>query len=383
MGDDYVIGAVIGEGLMGPRHAGRYRPSGHPVALEEVPHTLLSRPDFVDRLAAAARQSTAVRDPQVVPVYDLVRIGQRLYVVTELVRGRTVAALLGTERGLPLPAALLIADSVLAGLSAIQQAGMAHGDICPDTVLVTPAGGIRVTGLGVTAVLAADPNLGDWPAVEPPEGGAPSAAADLYATGALLRELVTGLRPEADGDWPPPERGGLLIRRSLSSTPADRFPTAADFRQEVERTAAELLGTGWRSQGDLARRATRPLGPQTPRPRLGRAVSVSDTEAPRPPAGSPGPVPPSGATEPGVGMLSAAPPPPPPPPEVPWPPAARESAAPAPPTLMGVLDPFDERASPGGAGALPVARDRWSGGAAPPRRSPRRWGRRRRVRRTR
>ena len=377
MGDDYIIGAVIGEGLMGPRHAGRYRPSGHPVALEEVPHTLLNWPDFVERLASAARQATAVRDLQVVPVYDLVRIGQRLYVVTELVRGRTVAALLGTDRALPLPAALLIADSVLAGLDAIHQAGMAHGDICPDTVLVTPAGSIRVTELGVTAVLAADPKLSGWPAVEPPEGGAPSAGADLYATGALLRELVTGLRPEVDGDWPPRERAGLLIQRSLSAEPAGRFPTAAEFQQEVQRIAAELFGTGWRSQGHLAGRASRPLGPQTPRPRLGRAVSVPFPEAPRPPVGSAGPVQPSRSSEPGVAPVLAAPPPPPPPPEATWPPGtAKESAVPAPPMVMSGPDPFDVRTSPGVADAGPVARDRQSDGAPPPRRSSRRWGRR-------
>lgn len=109
MGDDYVIGAVMGEGLVGPRFAGRYRPSGHPVALEEIPHELLARPDFVERLAVSGRLAASLTATHVVRVYDLVRVAHRLYVVNELCRGRSLAALMGPET-LPLPSALAVAE---------------------------------------------------------------------------------------------------------------------------------------------------------------------------------------------------------------------------------------------------------------------------------
>ena len=283
MSDDYVIGAVIGEGPLGPRFAGRYRPSGHPVALEEVPRALLDRPDFVERLAAAGRRAAAVKDPHVVAVYDLVQVGPRLYVVTELVRGRSLAALLGAERLLPLATAMTVTDSVLAGLAAVHRAGLEHGDIGPDTVLVTPAGGARIAELGVSAVLASDQAMPDWPAVVPPGGGAPSAAADLYATGALLREMVIGLRPEEEGGWTGPAPLGTLLSRCLDTLSARQPASAGDLRQELELAATELLGPQWRSLSDLGARAIRPLGLQAPRPRRVRSATAST------PQGSPAP----------------------------------------------------------------------------------------------
>lgn len=264
MSEDYVVGAAIGDGLMGSRYAGRYRPSGHPVALEQVPRALSGRPEFVDRLARAGKAAYGVTKSHVVAVYDLVRLGPDLYVVTELVRARRLTALLGAERSLPLPAALTIANSVLAGLEEIHRAGLSHGDVSPDVVVITPAGGVRITELGVAAVLAADPTVSGCPALEPPEGDAPSQAADLYAGGALLRELVSGLRPEQAGPWAGPGSLEPLVMRSLAPAPADRFPTAGAFRQELQSAAAALLGSGWRVQSDLAARVSRPLGPQAP-----------------------------------------------------------------------------------------------------------------------
>ena len=284
MSGDYVVGAVIGEGLMGPRSAGRFRPSGHAVSLEEVPPPLLDRPEFVEQLAVTGRRAAVVADSSVAAVYDLVRIDERLYVVSELIRGRSLAALLAAEDSLPLPAAIRIVDSVLAGLEGIHQAGLTHGDICPDVVVMTAEGAVRVTELGVAAVLAADPAIAACPAVEPPEGGAPSVAADLYAAGALLRELVSGMRPEKVGEVRGPGRLVLLVNRSLAGTAEARFTSATEFRQELESTATELLGSGWRVQSDLAARATRSLGPHPPRGRLPHTVTVSLAGDPPSPA---------------------------------------------------------------------------------------------------
>jgi serine/threonine protein kinase len=347
MSEDYVVGAAIGDGLMGPRYAGRYRPSGHPVALEQVPRALSGRPEFVDRLARAAKAAHAVTESHVVAVYDLVRLGPDLYVVTELVRARRLTALLGAERSLPLPAALTIADSVLAGLEEIHRAGLSHGDVSPDVVVITPAGGVRITELGVAAVLAADPAVPGCPAVEPPEGDAPSQAADLYGAGALLRELVSGLRPEQAGPWAGPGSLEPLVVRSLAPAAADRFPTAGAFRRELQGAAAGLLGTGWRVQSDLAVRVSRPLGPQAPRRRSDRTVRVASAGEPAavaavapgaaagedPPGGSaPGPRP---GTPPGSPSPDAPPPSPgSSPPSAPLPPSpgSRPPGAPPPPS---------------------------------------------------
>ena len=373
MSGDYIVGAVIGEGLMGPRSTGRYRPSGHPVSLEEVPARLLSGGDFVERLALASRQAATVADSNVAAVYDLVRIGQRLYVVTELVRGRSLPALLGADGSLPLSAVMLIVDAVLAGLEGIHRAGIAHGDVSPDVIVITPAGAVRITELGVAAVLAADPAMPGSPAVEPPEGGAPSVAADLYATGALLRELVSGMRPEESGEVRGPKTLVRLVNRSLAGVPEVRFTTATEFRLELETVATQLLGPGWRVQSDLAARATRSLGPQPARSRLGHTVTVSLAgEPPPPPALSVTPAdPPSGnpppaapLTDPGTATAPTAESPP-------LNPAPAGDAVAAQP---GPAAPFDPEpfAAPEGSQLSEPGAGSPGGGARPPRRRRRR-----------
>ncbi len=279
MSSDYVVGTALSAGLIGSRYAGRYRPSGHPVALEEIPHALLNRPDFVRELSVAGRSAARIADPHIVAVHDVVRIDGRLYIVTELVRGRTLATMLGTETSLPLASALVVADSVLAALEVVHKAGIVHGDVCPDCVGVERDGSVRLSGLGLASALAADPRLDGWPAVAPPEGGSPSAAADLFACGVLLRELVTGLRPEQTGQEAQPVEVEVLIARAVAPDPEQRFSTDAEFRAEVQRVATEALGPNWETSGDLAARVARPLGLQLPRPRLNRTVTVAPRAA--------------------------------------------------------------------------------------------------------
>lgn len=274
MSSDYVVGAVLADGLIGPRFAGRYRPSGHPVALEEIPHALLNRPEFVQELGLAGRQAAQISDPHIVAVHDLVRIDSRLYLVTDLGRGRSLAAMLGAEPALPLPSALVVADSVLAALDVAHRGAVVHGDVCPDCVIVDRDGTVRLAELGLAAALAADGRMEGWPAVAPPEGGVPSAAGDLYACGALLRELATGLRPEQAGPAARPVAVEVLIARAVAPAASERFESASEFRAELRQVAADVLGPGWEAQSDLAARVARPLGPQFHRPRLGRSVAV-------------------------------------------------------------------------------------------------------------
>ncbi len=304
MPDDYVIGAVMGDGLAGPRFAGRYRPSGHAVALEEIPHELLNRPDFVERLAIAGRRAAVLSSPHVVQVYDLVRVAHRLYLVTELCRGRTLAALVAAQ-GLPLRAALTVGDAVLAGIAEIHAAGLIHGDVRPAVVVVTPTGEVCLTELGIAEVLAADASMRGSPAVHAPEGGPPSAATDLYAAASLLRDLIDAAEPEPEAV---PERLSALIGRAVSPDPEARVGEPSALRRELEAIATELFGSEWRANADLAARVSRPIGPPPSRTAREKGIVFA------PPAL--GEAAPRGAAElaeaapPGAADLAAASPPP-------------------------------------------------------------------------
>lgn len=221
---------------------------------------------------------------------------------------------------------------MLAGLEEIHAAGMVHGDIRPEVVVVTAQGQVRIGSLGLAAVLAANSTMGAWPSVAPPEGGAPSVAADLYAAGVLLQQLVSGLEAGV-GQWAGPARLGVLVARATATAPQERFQSAAEFRGELERTAAALLGQEWRNQSELAARVARPLGPPQSRPGRGRFGGVLRSPAPEPVAVATAPTLAATAlsdARPAAIAADAAPPAPPTPGALPAPPTSPEAVTPRP-----------------------------------------------------
>jgi hypothetical protein len=181
------------------------------------------------------------------------------------------------------------------------------------------------------------------------------------------------MRPEESGEVRGPETLVRLVNRSLAGVPEVRFTTATDFRLELETVATQLLGPGWRVQSDLAARATRSLGPQPPRSRLGHTVTVSLAgEPPPPPALSVTPAdPPSGnpppatpLTDPGTATAPTAE-------SRPLNPAPAGDAVAAQP---GPATPFDPEpfAAPEGSQLSEPGAGSPGGGARPPRRRRRR-----------
>jgi len=271
----YAFGGVFAEGLVGPRFSAHHLPTGSMVEFEEIPHELAGNRGFVRQLAKATGAAGSLSSPHTIGVHGVVTIGGHLCLASDLFRGRSLAALMGAESPLPAAKALFVADCVLGGLEELHRAGLVHGDVCAEAITVATGGEVRLGEIGLARALASEPSLIAWPEVVPPEGGAPSPAADLYAVGALLREMVSGWRPEEIGEWMPPVQLGWLVARAVAVAPEKRFPDASAFRQELEWTAVALLGPNWRRQSDLGRRASRPLAPGTARRRLGHSVSVA------------------------------------------------------------------------------------------------------------
>ena len=257
---DYEIDGVVGRGAAGVMHAGRYRRTGQAVTLEHIDSELARTAGFVARLAAAGRLATTVRHPNVVAVYDLVPDGDDLWLVGERCQGASLGALRAVQSLSPADAVAVV-DDALAGLEALEAAGLHHGDIGDTTVVVDTAGRARLRGLATCDALAA---LGTR-AVQHPDpapGARPGAASDRQAIAALGLGLL--------GPAPPPEMGPVLelLERATDPQPLERPASTADFRRDLSLAAAAALGTGWRtgsSLGELARRtAAAPPPPGEP-----------------------------------------------------------------------------------------------------------------------
>ena len=204
----YRVGELVGTGGMGAVYRADDLVRGGEVALKML------RPDRGDDrmargyLRAEGRMSGRIAHRNVVALLDAgTTESDDPYVVMELVRGRSLRALVQEQGALTVRRASAIAQQVLAGLDAIHTAGFVHGDVKADNVLVNEDDRVTLIDFGLMRsrsehVFHDDGMTSGTPEYMAPEvirGDAPTIESDLYAVGALLYELLTGATPFAGG----------------------------------------------------------------------------------------------------------------------------------------------------------------------------------------
>ncbi|MSX38458.1 MAG: Stk1 family PASTA domain-containing Ser/Thr kinase [Actinobacteria bacterium] len=240
------------------------------VAVKIMHSTLADDAAFVSRFVREAKSAARLTDPHVVAVYDQGEDGALVYLVMELVPGRTVRDVLREHGRLAPEQALTILDPVLQALDAAHSAGFVHRDIKPENVLLTDDGRVKVADFGLARAISASTStaatqgllIGTVAYLSPEqvERGVADARSDVYGAGILLYEMVTGSVPFA-GDTPlsvayqhvhatvpapssiRPGTSPLLdalVAGATARDPDDRFPNAASFLARV-RTARQSL----------------------------------------------------------------------------------------------------------------------------------------------
>lgn len=178
----------------------------------------------------------------------------------EFVDGVNLRQLIQTRRLSP-KEALAIVPPVCEALQCAHEHGIVHRDIKPENLLVDKEGRVKITDFGIAKMVTGDEAVADQesvtlatvgmgtPAYAAPEakeqGMVPDHRADIYSLGVVLYELLTGERPS--GRFEPPSRKvqvdiriDEIVLRALEVSPELRFPTAAEFRTQVETVAAEM-----------------------------------------------------------------------------------------------------------------------------------------------
>ena len=225
------------------------------------------------RFVVEARATARVQHPNVVAIHHVGEVDGRPYLVTELVRGRTLDRV-----GLPLPwrEALGVGVGLARALGAAHRSGVLHGDLKPGNAVLTEDGTAKLLDFGLatllrTAVdgaegaLARPEGLSGTPHYLAPElwrGEAPSRRSDVYALGSLLYELRAGHPPfqrgaaagapedlpqavqreeapplPADGDDAVAARYAGLVARCLRRDPAERPASGDEVREALEEVA--------------------------------------------------------------------------------------------------------------------------------------------------
>ena len=252
----YDVLEEIGAGAFARTFRGRDRRLGRVVAIKVLRPAYAVDPAYVQRFEREARAAAAVAHANVVDIYDVGHQDDLLYLVMQFVAGEDLKQLIAREGPLPQRRAADLALHILAGLTAIHEAGIIHRDIKPQNVLVGRDGVARVADFGI-ARLTVESGLttvgtvvgtASYMAPEQAEGGPLSEPTDLYSVGVVLYEMLTGKLPFETPTvlalmlahlhtppLPPSVRApaqrispGLetVVMRALAKRPADRFPDA-------------------------------------------------------------------------------------------------------------------------------------------------------------
>ncbi|HXR43972.1 MAG TPA: protein kinase, partial [Pseudolysinimonas sp.] len=268
----YQLGELLGHGGMADVYAGLDARLGRQVAVKLLKPALANDPSFRTRFRQEAQAAARMAHPTIVRVFDAgeetVRepSGQEVqvpFIVMERVDGTLLKDLIArgpveaTEAG-------RIVDGILTALEYSHRAGVVHRDIKPGNVMVTPSGQVKVMDFGIArAISDSSATIAQTSAIlgtaqyfspEQARGEAVDARTDLYATGVVLYELLTG-RPPFRGDTavavayqhvseaPIPPNAinpaispalNAVVMHALAKDRAERFQTASDFRRDLE-----------------------------------------------------------------------------------------------------------------------------------------------------
>lgn len=238
------------------------RSLGRPVLIKALSPGLLATSPFAATLEREARGQAALCHQNAVALHEMVREGDRLWLVLEWVDGPSLPEVLAARAG-PLPPGLGVSVSlgVARALAHAHARGVLHGNLSPAVVAITRRGEVKVSGFGASALGEGAMPVGEevevlrYASPERVLGEPLTPRSDVFSLGVMLFEMLAGRRPFDDdagrtsaqrirqdappslGSAPPPL--ARLVERLLAKAAEDR-PESAEVVQELERIAGQL-----------------------------------------------------------------------------------------------------------------------------------------------
>lgn len=258
LGERYEILEVLGRGGMGVVYRARDCSLDEVIAIKML-H--VHNPELADMLKRETKLARMVTHRNIVRIFDLGELEDIQFITMEFVSGTTLKSLLKRVRRLPVPIGLRVSNQVCRGLESAHKAGVIHGDIKPDNVIINARGEIKIMDFGVSRVASLEAAGGiravsGTPAYMPPEQfrGAPiDARSDIYSLGIMMYEIFTGVLPYSGKTLVELFKHHLatelpslrssnpqisdkleeIIHAATRKRPADRFDSVAQMRQSI------------------------------------------------------------------------------------------------------------------------------------------------------
>jgi serine/threonine-protein kinase len=258
----YEIKRTLGRGATGVVYEGWDPIIARRVAIKTVKLPGDAEPETEEALARFRREAQAagrLTHPNIVAVYDYGETSDLAYIVMEYVDGPPLRTLLDRHERFALADAVRVMQDLLAGLEFSHERGVVHRDIKPANIMLTNGGQAKIADFGIARIESSSMTqagtLLGTPAYMSPEqfmGQVVDARTDIYSTGVLLYQLLTGERP-FDGSMSAimhkalntepsapsklsvtaPPSFDAVVRRAMAKRPDDRFPSASAFAEAI------------------------------------------------------------------------------------------------------------------------------------------------------
>jgi serine/threonine-protein kinase len=265
----YRIVEQLGQGGMSVVYKGIDTALDREVAVKVLHPHLAQRPESRKRLEREAKAVARLRHPNILEVYDYANENvPEAFIVTELIRGRTLREFISTESLQPPEIAAMVVHEIACALAHAHETGVLHRDLKPENVMVREDGVLKLMDFGIAKILDRDEKmtmtgaLVGSPAHMAPEiieGEEAGAEADVFSLGTMLYLFATGklpftapnttatLKKILDGVYDDPRQFvptvsdelAEIIATCLQRQPANRFTTAAAMRDAL----ADLLAS--------------------------------------------------------------------------------------------------------------------------------------------
>jgi serine/threonine protein kinase len=240
---------LLGSGAMGTVHVAVDTFIERAVAIKSLRAELTRDPDFVSGFRAEATSLARLNHPNITTLYSPILEGSDLYMVMEVVRGRSLDDVL-RERGKPVGVkeSLAIIAQAADGLAYAHQMGVIHRDIKPANLMISNDGRVKIMDFGIARVQGSARLTRAGTAVGTPlymspeqcRGKEGDERSDLYSLAIVLYELLSGA---------PPFSGATeydLIQAQINTVPPPLVPRAVGVKPELESAimmAREAAGT--------------------------------------------------------------------------------------------------------------------------------------------
>ncbi len=278
---NYKILEKLGAGGQGTVYKAIDSKLGRSVVIKVLPQELTVKQANLKRFEREARLASALDHPNICTIFDLNEIGGVHFIAMQYVEGRNVRQLVN-GRPLKLESALSIAIQTADALAAAHAQGIIHRDVKAGNVMVTPKGQVKVLDFGLAKLLDDEAartsgihhteltevgvpyGTATYAAPEQARGDRVDSRADVFSTGVLLYEMLTGTWPfrgatavdvrhavvhdepvplsQARPD-PVPPRLQQILDRALKKNPRDRYQQISQFRDDLRAVVRDIALT--------------------------------------------------------------------------------------------------------------------------------------------